>query len=177
MHIPRLIALLFALLGCLACAALHLWAFTKSWNVDRADGAVGILGVAMFLVMIPAAVRSNRLGLGVMSTSVPQPSRLMAMAPYVFLYGIVWFLVPLVVLKGGGVHARHGHYFQNPATGRIRDTEWEIPFATYKRLHGFEIASWAAFLFCFYYMSFAVFALNDDESTESDESDESTSAD
>ena len=171
MRIPRLIALLFALLGAVACAALHLWTFTRSWNVDRADAAVAILGVAVFAVMIPAAIRSKRLGLGPLSTSDPQPSRLMAVAPYVFLYAIVWFFVPMVVLEAGGVHARKGRYFQNPSWGRIRDTEWEIPFATYKRLHGFEVSSWAAFLFLFYYLSLATFALDDpDESDESDES-------
>ncbi|HTL29258.1 MAG TPA: hypothetical protein VL282_08555 [Tepidisphaeraceae bacterium] len=132
--------------------------------MDQADIAVSVLGVAWFAFMIPTANRGNRLQLGSLSTSGPQPSLLMALVPNVLLYAVISFALWIVVVKGGGVHARGGHYFQNPWAGRARDTEWEIPFVEYKRLHGFGVRALTAFISLFYLLSLAVFALKETDS-------------
>src|SRR4051794_29651966 len=167
MRVVRFIALLGTSLGAAGCATLYVWTFSGSWDTDQADRASGVLSVALFVFLLPAIFRSKRLRLWKMSTSLPQPSPLMAVVPHILLYVVINVLVGMVVIKCGGIHARNGRYFQNPWWGHIRDTEWEIPFATYKRLYGFDIRTRTAFLFLFYFASFAIFSL-----PESDPSDE-----
>jgi hypothetical protein len=168
MRIGRFIALLGTFLGALACATVHVWTFTAGWDVERAQIAMSVISVAWFAFIIPVASRDRRLGIEPPSTSRPQPSLLMALVPHVLLYAVLTFAVYFAMVGSGGVAARNGHYFQNTPNwgarlrkGRAINTEWEIPLAKYKRIRGFELRGWSAFIFWFHFFSFAVFALPD----------------
>jgi hypothetical protein len=172
MRIFRFIALLGTFLGAWGSATVHFWTFTAGWDVDRAGIALSVLGIALFAFFFPAARRSNRLGIRPPSTSRPQPSLLLALAPHVGLYAVLSMGVYGVMFKLGRVDERNGHYIQRIPnwgqrlrTGRTVDTECEISFATYKKLKGYQIRADSAFMFLFYFLLFAVFALPEKPST------------
>jgi hypothetical protein len=91
----------------------------------------------------------------------------MALAPYVMLYAVLSFAVYFAMIGFGRVAASNGHYYQSTPNSRARwlgrhsnrNIEWEIPLAKYKRIRGFELRGWSAFVFLFYFLPFALFAL------------------